>query len=408
MIWDVIIIGGGVAGLAAASEANGLKTLVIEKTSHCGNKLLLSGAGQCNVTHSGNIKDFENNYSDKWKFIRNVMNEFDNENLIEKFKKYKIDMVVLENKKVFPKSLKALDILNSLLLMANDNDVKINRGETVVKIEYKEKLVHVKTDKSMYETKKIIIATGGITFRRTGSTGDGYRFAKMLNIDVVKPEFGLSPVYLNEFELEILSGVSFEDTRIYHFRDNKKIGSYTGDLLITHFGFSGPVIINNSRYLKKDDIIKINFTKFKTKEELEKKILFLLNKETKKSIRNIITSDILKKRLASHMFTILKIDENIKSSELKKLDRKRIIDFMFEYKAKLDLVGKEHIAMVTIGGISTKEINKNTMASKKIPSIYFAGECIDVDGDTGGYNIQFAFSSGIAAIRDIKKELLDG
>lgn len=404
MNWDLIIIGGGVAGLAAASEVKGIKTLIIEKNNHFGDKLLLSGAGQCNITHSGDIKDYEGKYGGKWRFVKPCLMSFTNEDLINKFRKLDVEMTTLENGKVFPKSLRALDILEALEKEIVKNGVSINKGETVLKIEMLDGYLKVKTTKSDYQTKNIIIATGGITYRKTGSTGDGYRFAKMLDVEVVKARFALSPIYLNEHLLNELSGMSFENASVSHFRNNKKIGDYKGDLLITHFGYSGPLIINNSRYMNPDDELKINFTSFTKREDLDKNLLVILSKDNKKSIKNILGGNFIPKRLTDELFKILKINEETKASELKKDDRKRIINFMYEYKIQIDLVGKEHISMVTAGGIATTEINKKTMASKANSNVYFIGECLDVDGDTGGYNIQFAFSSAVAAIKNIQKE----
>lgn len=405
MIWDLIIIGGGVAGLAAASEVGKIKTLLIEKNNHCGTKLLLSGAGQCNITHAGSVKDFEDKFGGKWRFVRSSLSDFDNNDLVNRFESYDVPMVTLESGKIFPKSLRALDILEALEKKAELNSVKINKGESVVKVEIIDDLVYVKTNKADYVTKKLIVATGGMTYRKTGSTGDGYRFAKMLGADVVQAKFALAPIYVNNHELSLLTGISFENAKISHWSEGKKIGNYSGDLLITHFGYSGPVIINNSRYMNIGDVLKINFTSYDKKEDLEKEFLSLLSKDNKKSVRNIINSEFLPRRVTDELFRILNLDENIKSSELKKEDRKRIVSFMFEYEVNISAVGKEHIAMVTAGGVSTDSLSKKTMALKDHKQIYFVGECVDVDGDTGGYNIQFAFSSGIAAARSVMKEL---
>ncbi len=405
MTWDLIIIGGGVAGLAVASEVSGIKTLLLEKNDKCGKKLLLSGAGQCNITHAGSIKDYEGKFGGKWRFVRNPLNEFTNIDLIEKFKKINIEMVTMDNNKVFPKSLKASDILDGLERIATTNEVKININETVLSIDIIDEKLVVKTSKSEYITKKLVISTGGFTFKNTGSTGDGYKFAKKIGLDVVEPRFALAPIYLDDHKLKKLSGVSFEDAFITHFSDNKKVNEYKGDLLITHFGYSGPVIINSSRYMKKNDKLKINFTKYNSKEEIDKILLKFLSSENKKTIKSIINMEFLPKRLTDEMFLILDIDANTKASELKKIDRKRIVSFMCEYEITITHVGKEHIAMVTAGGISINELNKKTLALKKNKNIYFVGECIDVDGDTGGYNIQYAFSSGVVAARNIIKEI---
>ena len=402
--WDVIIIGAGVSGLAVASEIQGLKVLIIEKTSHCGNKLLLSGSGQCNITHTGSINEFEDKYGDKWRFVRNILNNFTNEDLINKFERANIEMISLKNKKVFPKSMRANDVLQALLKMVDKQNTKINTDETVIDLNIKNEIIFVKTNKEEYRTKRIIIATGGISYKKTGSTGDAYRFADMLGIEVVQPRYALSPIYIKQHKLSSLTGISFIEANMTHWRDNKKINTYSGDLLITHLGFSGPVVINNSRNMRRGDILKINFSSYKSVEGFEKNFIALLSLQTKKTVKKIC-SEFLIKRFVDLMFEIIEIKSNIRPSELKKEHRKKLIDFIVNYEIKIDSVGNENIAMVTAGGISIKELNKNNLSLKKHPQVYFIGECIDVDGDTGGYNIQFAFSSAYATARSIMNEL---
>lgn len=402
MIWDVIIIGSGPAGLAAATALKGLNVLLLEKEATVGNKLRLSGAGQCNLTHSGSLEDFENKYGDKWRFIRYSMSAYTNEDMISYFKKQGCDVIVTDKGKVFPKSLKATDVIDVLIKDINSS-TKLNTSEPVIKLSYDESYI-IETTKAVYQSKHVIVATGGISYPKTGSTGDGLKFAKALNVSVKPYDYALSPIYVKEHLFSELMGLSFENVSIDHFRI-KKINTYCGDLLITHFGYSGPVIINASRWLEKSDHLYINFTSFK-REELENDLLLQIKNSPKKTIRTLLTKYV-QNRMVDKILLSLSIDGQILASEFNKKNRKEIITMLTNYEVIIDQVGKSHIAMVSKGGILTTELSKKTFESKKYKGLYFVGECVDVDGDTGGYNIQYAFSSGIAAGRHIKECLDD-
>jgi len=404
MIWDVIIIGGGPAGLAAAGEFKNKKVLLLEKMHEIGLKLKLSGAGQCNITHSGSIKDFESKYGGKYRFVRTALDQFSNMDLIKNFESQGLKMVTLENGKVFPRSLSSSDVIEVLKQKALSNHVEINTNEWVKSIHPME-TVKVVTNKNSYEARYVVVATGGISYPKTGSTGDAFKMAKELNIEVIKPHFALSPVYIEDHILSELSGLSFKDVSIEHFR-TKKIGSYTGDLLITHFGYSGPVILNNSRYMKAGDELIINFTHYKSEQVLEDDLLKRFQASPKKSIKSVLQA-LLYNRLAEVTLARLEISEQKKVSEISKRERKQMVKAMVRHTIEIGEVGKSHIAMVTAGGIKLTELNKKSYMSKTYPNLAFVGECVDVDGDTGGYNIQFAFSSGVAAARKIMEVLND-
>ena len=397
MIWDVIIIGSGPAGLAAATALKGLNVLLLEKENTLANKLRLSGAGQCNMTHHGPFEDFEDKYGDKWRFIRPSMRAFTNEDMIHYFKKHGCDVVVTDKGKVFPKSLKSQDVID-VLVDDIKSSVKINTSEPVLKVSYDEHY-RVETNKAVYQSKYVIVATGGISYPKTGSTGDGIKLAKRLDVTIKPYGYALSPIYVKEHLFSDLMGLSFENVSIDHFR-GKKINTYIGDLLITHFGYSGPAIINASRWMEKSDRLFINFTSFK-REALEEDLLLQIKNSPKKTIRTLLTKYV-QNRMVDKILSSLTIDGQVLASEFNKKDRKKVVAMMTNYEVIIDQVGKSHIAMVSKGGILTTELNKKTFESKKNKGLYFVGECVDIDGDTGGYNIQYAFSSGIAAGRHIK------
>jgi len=352
------------------------------------------------MTHDGSLEEFKMKYDKKWRFIQHAMASYTNEDMKKYFRKHDCDVVVTEAGKVFPRSLKSADVIDVLL---NDTDANINKGEAVTNIEYNGQYT-VTTTKASYISKNVVVATGGISYPKTGSTGDAVRLANQVGVESIPYTFALSPIYLNSHVFADLMGLSFEDVSIDHFR-GKKINAYKGDLLITHFGYSGPVIINASRWFDKGDTLVINFTKFTT-ELLEESLLADIVSSPKKAMKNLL-GKFVQNRMVDKVLSVLSIDPTITASEFNKKDRKRLIKMLTAYEITIDQVGKSHIAMVSKGGILTTELNKKTFESKKCKGLYFVGECVDVDGDTGGYNIQYAFSSSYVACKHIKETLSD-
>lgn len=394
MIWDVIIIGAGASGLFAACQFQDRNILVLEKNKEVGMKLNITGSGQCNLTHGGKIYDFKSHYNN-WKFIKDTLKAYDNQALINFFHRRGLATFENEQHKVFPKSLKAEDVTHTLLKTLLKQGVKLNTNESVLKIE-KEEYYTLGTSKASYQAKHIIVATGGMTYQNTGSEGDGYRLARMLSVPVIEPRFALAQVY-GDLALTPLSGISFNATITHR---NQK---YYGDLLITHHGFSGPVILNNSRYFRKDDLLKINFLN-ESSQEFDHMLLKQIEMNPKKSIKQVLYT-LTTKRLVDYMLQSLDIDSQTIVSELSKKKRQSIVNYLCDFSLVIKKVGKAHISMVTAGGIATEALNKKTFEVKEQKGLYFIGECVDIDGDTGGYNLQYAFSSAVAATKDINRKL---
>lgn len=397
MIWDVIIVGGGPAGLSAAVHLLGKNVLLLEKKERLGTKLSLSGAGQCNITHTGELKDFEDKYNN-WRFVRTALSEFSNNDLIEYFTSRGLKIVPRDDGKYFPETFNSEDVIK-LLKNVMDTGVEYNLNESVSSIT-KEEMFSVVTDKGEHKSRCVIIATGGHGYPKTGSTGDAIGLAKEMNIKYEPYRYALSPVYLKEHLFNDLMGVSFRNVEVNHFR-GKKIGAYYGDLLLTHFGYSGPVILNASRWMQSGDSLYINFVGM-SREALQGYLLKEIEKGPKKLIKTILYP-LSQGRFIDAVVSAIGLTDT-KASELKKKDRQKLIAMLVDFEVIIDQVGKSHIAMVSAGGISTKGLNKKTYESK-VDGLYFIGECVDVDGDTGGYNIQYAFSSGVAAARHIRRRL---
>ena len=402
MIYDVIIIGAGPAGLFAAANIKNKKVLIIEKNKTPGRKLLLSGSGQCNYTNNCEISEFLKKYGEKGRFIKTALYNFTNHDLINFFKDNRLNSTIREDNKVFPHSFKAIDVLNVLIDCLGLTEMLINTAVDKVSYDENSKLFFIKTDTASYACHNLIIATGGKSYPNTGSTGDGFKFAKSLGHSIVEPKPALTPVYVKSYQFSELSGISFENIKISLFKNNKKTKEFTGDFLFTHVNISGPVIINNSRYMEAGDIIKINFTSFYNEDEF--RIYFEnLIASSKSNIKAALKELNFPKRFVDKILQICNVDENLSCSQLNKNSRKSLIEMFSAHPMEIRKLGDYHIAMVTKGGVSTDEINPKTMESKKIPCLYFPGEVLDYDGDTGGFNIQAAFSTAKLVSDQINK-----
>lgn len=402
MIYDVIIIGAGPAGLFAAANIKNKKVLIIEKNKTPGKKLKLSGAGQCNYTNNCEINELLQKYGDKGRFIKTALYNFTNQNTINFFKENGLDSIIREDNKVFPYSFKAADVLNVLIDCTKHAEMLLNTSVDKVSYDENKKLFYIKTDTATYACHNLIISTGGKSYPNTGSTGDGYRFAESLGHSIVEPKPALTPVYVENYQFNELSGISFESIKISLFKNNKKTKEFTGDLLFTHVNISGPVIINNSRYMEAGDILKINFTSFINEDEFRIYFENLIS-SSKTNIKTALKELNLPKRLIEKVLQLCSVDENLSCSQLNKNSRKNLMELLSAYPMEIRNLGDYNIAMVTKGGVSTREINQKTMESKKIPRLYFAGEVVDYDGDTGGFNIQGAFSTAKLVADQVNK-----
>ena len=397
MTFDLIVIGGGPAGIFSAifAKNRGKKVLLLEKMEKLGKKLLIAGQGQCNLTHVGTKDDFIGRYGNNGVFLKKALYKYPPQSMVEFFEKRGLPLIATEKGKYFPKTLRSLDVLS--LLKEELQGVEIRLNSPVTKIE-KNEIFKVFVGENEYLAEKLIIATGGKSYEVTGSSGDGYRFSKNLGMKIVEPKPCLTPVYINDYPYASLSGVSFRDVTLELWRENKKIGEYRGDLLFTHKNLSGPIIIDNSRYMEKGDRIKINYTGEK-RESFEKD--FREKLKSSKLIKNIFDNANLSERFVGSTLKNLKIDEEKKAFELNKFEIKAIIEAFCESSYEISRLEGYNVAMATAGGVSLEEINKNTMESKKVKGLYIVGELLDIDGDTGGFNIQAAYSTGALAAENI-------
>jgi hypothetical protein len=386
-MYDIIIIGSGPSGLFASANIKNKKILLLEKNEILGKKLLVSGSGQCNLTHSGDIKDFFNHYGQKKNYVKKILLRFSNVDLIKYFNQRGLDFIVDENGKYFPKSLKSKDLMNVLIDEIYNNNVEIMLSKKVTKIS-KEKDFSVYCGEKKYIAKNVVIATGGKSYPVLGTTGDGYEFAETLGHKIISTKPSLTSLNIENFNYKELAGTSFKNAKI---SISNKL-SNIGDLLITHKGFSGPCVLDFSRYIYDGDIIYISFLNL-IKEKFSNILYNKLLENPKKDIFNILKDFDFTKKFLYFILNELKINYKELACNLNKKDRNAIVDYFIEKPFKVSTVNGFDSAMVTSGGIDTFEIDSKTMQSKLVEGLFFCGEIIDVDGDTGGYNIQFAFST---------------
>lgn len=406
MKYDVVIIGAGPAGLFSALSLNKKKVLLIEKNKQPGKKLLISGAGQCNYTNYCSMEEFLKRYGDRGRFLKTALFSFTNMDAIEFFMRKGLDSLIREDNKVFPITLNSSDILNVLIKSCIDKDVEIKYEEYAVKMSYDEinQMFLIKTNKSSYGATNLIIASGGKTYPNTGSTGEGYALAESFGHTIIPPREALAPVYAENYQFKELSGISFENIGVTLWRNNKKLHEFKGDFLFTHVNISGPVILNNSRYFETGDILKVNFTQYKNAEEFKKYFDDLIINSGRHNVKTVIRNINLPKRFIEKIMDLSQVSEETTCSQLDKVKRKKLAEHISDYPFKVERLGSSSIAMVTRGGVSTDEINNRTMESKLKPNLFFAGEILDYDGETGGFNIQAAFSTGKLAAESINKQ----
>ncbi len=399
---SVVVIGGGPAGMMAAAIAasRGKKVVLLEKNATLGRKLLITGKGRCNITNNCDISEFINNVPVNSSFLYSAFYSFTNTDLIDMLSKFGLETKVERGGRIFPVSDSANDVLNTLKRILKAYDVKVVSAEVKeIRITDEGKQVIVKGNK-MVRCSSVIIATGGLSYPATGSTGDGYKFAKLLGHSVTELKASLVPLSVKSPYIPRLMGLSLRNIGIKVFMDGKEIYSDFGEMLFTHYGMSGPVILSASSHMrdfkKHKYEISIDLKSALDEDTLDKRILRDFDKSKNKIFANSL-GDLLPKKLIPVIIDASGIDPQKKVNEITRQERLALVSLLKEFRFSVEGLRPVETAIITSGGVNVKEINPKTMESKLCPGVFFAGEVIDVDAYTGGFNLQIAFSTGYLA-----------
>jgi predicted Rossmann fold flavoprotein len=401
--YSLIVVGGGPAGLFCASlaAAGGRKVLLIEKNPSPGRKLLLSGSGQCNITHDGDILSFLSHYGDNGRFIKPSLLNFQNRDLISFFGERKLPVVTEPSGKVFPVTRNAVTILDILVRECSAKNVEIICGSPVLEVSGQEGKFLVRTRGETFSANKVVVATGGITYPQTGSTGDGFSFAKKIGHKITDVGPALTSAAIQKYPFASLSGISFQDAAVSLFKAGKKALQQTGDLLLTHTGLSGPVILDLSRYIRSGDILRVSFLPGMDQKQANDILIARISESGTRQVRKILQAFDLPERFVRKLLDMARIDQEQTGAHLSKEARAALLELLTGCPFIVSRLGGIEEAMVTRGGVSLDEINPKTMESRLVPGLFFIGEVLDIDGDTGGYNLQAAFSTAALVAKKI-------
>ena len=397
----VIVVGGGPAGIMAAlSAAKNNEVTLIERNKEIGMKLRLTGGGRCNITNNRDIEEFFDKIVNNKKFLYSALYTFSNYSLLEYLSNNGLEYKVELDEKVYTKSDKADEVIELLKNDLEKNKVKIRYNtmvsDLIVENEDIKGVVTSYGERILGD--KVIITTGGKSFPNTGSDGTMYSILEKYGHTITPIYAALIPLVIKEDFVKSLQGVSMKDVVVSAKLKKKKIEKF-GDMLFTHFGISGPAVLKLSSYITKalserEVEVSLDFLKDKSKDEISQIMRSNPNKTVLNNLKGVLPQNFLKV-----VFEMLGLTE-IKSSDLKKEDENKIIEYMKERKLTARETLTIKAAQVTSGGVKVKEINASTMESKVIKNLYFAGEVIDIDAETGGYNLQMAFSTGYLAGSD--------
>ena len=413
----VIIIGGGPAGMMAAITAKENKNdvLIIEKNNQLGKKLLITGKGRCNITSSSDMDTFIRNTPGNGMFLYSAYQQYTNKDIIKFLNEQGLEVKEERGNRIFPITDKSIDVLKCFTKKLKELNIDIKYNEKVLEIlveniDGKTKVTGVKTSSGILEADKVILATGGKSYPLTGSTGDGYKLAQKLghSITEIKPSLVPLKAY-NKSECKQLQGLSLRNVKIklMDIEKNKKIYEDFGEMIFTHFGVSGPIILSASAHLvryknierlfnEKKIILKIDLKPALQDKKLNDRVLRDFEQVKNKQFKNSLDK-LLPQKLIPIIIERSKINPNKKVNEITKKEREKLIKEIKDFE--IEIIGFRPIeeAIITSGGINIKEIDPKTMESKKVKGLYFAGEIIDVDSYTGGFNLQIAYSTGYVA-----------
>ena len=403
MIYDVIVIGAGAAGCVAAGVAaqNGKNVAIVDKNTRIARKVMITGKGRCNVTNNCDERDFLLNVRTNPRFLYSALYNFSPRDTISFFEELGVELKTERGNRVFPVSDKAVDIVDALDKFLKQNNVSKIEGEVSAILTENGVVSGVKLQNGeTLNAQSVLVATGGKSYPLTGSNGDGYKLAKTLGHKIISPQPSLIPIITKEDYPKQMQGLSLKNVTLTLKENGKVVFSELGEMLFTHFGVSGPLVLSASCHMDINKIenytLSIDLKPGLDEEKLDTRILGDFSKYQNRDFFNSL-GDLLPKKMIPVMVKLSGIDDKLKVNQITKSQRQQLVSLIKNFPLTPVAFRPIEEAIITSGGVCVNEIDPKTMQSKLVSGLFFAGEVIDVDAYTGGFNLQIAFSTGALA-----------
>ena len=402
--FDVVVIGGGAAGLMAGgiSSSNGKKTIILEKNERVGKKLLITGKGRCNITNNCDLDTFMKNIPRNASFMYSSFSRFSAHDTIEFFENLGVNVKTERGNRVFPQSDKAAEVTNALRQFALNSGAEIKTCTVTDVVAKDGAITGVQCGDKTICANSVIVTTGGLSYPLTGSTGDGYNFAKKLGHEIIEPTPSLVPIITKQKWCSDVMGLSLKNVTLKVQFNGKQIWEDLGEMLFTHFGVSGPLVLSASSHIThvkgniSDCKLSIDLKPALSAEQLDARILRDFKEKINCDFKNAL-DNLLPRKIIDTIVRLSGISPDCKVNQISRDERAKLVSVIKGLELSVNKFRPIDEAIITSGGINVKEITPKSMESKLVRGLYFAGEVIDVDGYTGGFNLQIAFSTAVVA-----------